>query len=93
MIRIVSVCLLSLAVTTAAVAQTNGSVAGHVRQRGSNQPIGSADVGLDGRWMAHTDTSGFYRVREVRSGWHLITVRAIAPDARPPAGGAYCDAQ
>jgi xylan 1,4-beta-xylosidase len=26
-------------------------------------------------------------------GVELITVRAIAPDARPPAGGAYCDAQ
>ena len=38
---------------------------------------GSADVGLDGRWMAHADTTGFYRIREVRSGWHLITVRAI----------------
>ena len=27
--------------------------------------------------MAHTDSAGFYRIREVRSGWHLVTVRAI----------------
>src|SRR6059036_320129 len=59
-----------------AAAQTNGSISGHVRQRDAT-PIGGAEVGLDGRWLARTDSTGFYRVREVRSGWHLVTMRAI----------------
>ncbi|MGH7607995.1 MAG: carboxypeptidase-like regulatory domain-containing protein, partial [Gemmatimonadales bacterium] len=59
-----------------AAAQTNGAIAGHVRQR-DGAAIAGAQVGLDGRWMAVTDTAGYYRIREVRSGWHLITVRAI----------------
>ena len=72
--------LLSLALLLpagAAAAQTNGSITGHIRQRVGNQPINGAEVGIDGRWVAHTDSSGFYRMREVRSGWHLVLVRAI----------------
>ncbi len=72
--------LLSLALlipASAAAAQTNGSITGHIRQRVGNQPINGAEVGIDGRWVAHTDSSGFYRMREVRSGWHLVLVRAI----------------
>ena len=69
--------LLLLAVLAApAAAQTNGSITGHVRQR-EGAPIVGAEVGVDGRWLAQTDTAGFYRIREVRSGWHLVTVRAI----------------
>jgi hypothetical protein len=59
-----------------AAAQTNGSITGHVRQR-EGALIAGAEVGVDGRWLAATDTAGFYRIREVRSGWHLVTVRAI----------------
>lgn len=59
-------------------AQTNGSITGRVRQRGVEQaPIAGAQVGLDGRWLAVTDSAGYYRIREVRSGWHRVTVRAI----------------
>jgi len=65
-----------LALAAPAAAQTNGSITGHVRQR-EGAPIVSAEVGVDGRWLASTDTAGFYRIREVRSGWHLVTVRAI----------------
>ena len=73
-----SVLLLALAaLPAAAVAQTNGSIAGHVRQREGSVPIAGAQVGLDGRWLAMTDSAGFYRIREVRSGWHLVTIRAI----------------
>jgi hypothetical protein len=59
--------------------QTNGSIIGHVRQRdgGGGVPIAGAQVGLDGRWVSQTDSAGYYRIREVRSGWHLVTVRAI----------------
>jgi outer membrane receptor protein involved in Fe transport len=58
-------------------AQTNGSIVGHVRQRTGDAPISGAEVGLDGRWVARTDSTGFYRVREVRSGWHVVAVRSI----------------
>jgi hypothetical protein len=58
-------------------AQTGGSISGHVRQRDSHAGLAGAEIGLDGRWVAHTDSSGFYRIREARSGWHLVTVRAI----------------
>lgn len=59
-------------------AQTNGSITGHVRQRGiATAPIAGAQVGLDGRWLAVTDSAGYFRIREVRSGWHRVTVRAI----------------
>ncbi len=66
-----------LVLPAAAAAQTNGAITGHVRQRTGDGPIAGAQVGVDGRWLALTDSAGFYRVREVRSGWHLVTVRAI----------------
>jgi hypothetical protein len=68
---------LIFALAAPAAAQTNGSITGHVRQRAGAAPIVGAEVGVDGRWLAATDTAGFYRIREVRSGWHLVTVRAI----------------
>jgi len=74
--RPVPLLLLAVLVPPAA-AQTNGAVTGHVRQREGAVPIVGAEVGVDGRWLAATDTAGFYRIREVRSGWHLVTVRAI----------------
>jgi hypothetical protein len=68
--------LLTSAATSLA-AQTSGSITGRVRQRGAAQAVGGAEIGLDGRWVARTDSTGFYRIREVRSGWHLVTARAI----------------
>ena len=65
---------------SAAAAQTNGSITGHVRQRDGRQPVSGAELGLDGRWLAQTDSNGFYRIREVRSGWHVVTMRAIGFD-------------
>ena len=70
--------LLTLATLAAPVAaQTNGAITGHVRQRVAGTPIPGAQIGLDGRWLALSDSVGFYRIREVRSGWHLVSVRAI----------------
>ena len=69
--------LVLTALAAPATAQTNGAITGHVRQRTGGAPIVGAEVGVDGRWLASTDTSGSYRLREVRSGWHLVTVRAI----------------
>ena len=62
---------------TALAAQTNGSIVGHVRQREGGGPLSGAQVGLDGRWVAQTDSIGYYRIREVRSGWHVVTARSI----------------
>lgn len=58
-------------------AQTNGSIVGHVRQRVGGAPLGGAQVGLDGRWVVQSDSTGYYRIREVRSGWHTVTARSI----------------
>ena len=58
-------------------AQTNGSIVGHIRQREGGAPLSGAQVGLDGRWVVQTDSIGYYRIREVRSGWHVVTVRSI----------------
>ena len=72
----------SLALLSAApvLAQTNGSITGHVRQRDGGQPLIGAEIGVDGRWLGQTDSAGFYRIREVRSGWHVVTMRAIGFD-------------
>src|SRR2546430_10074149 len=71
------VLLLLLLLAGRVSAQTGGSISGHVRQREGHTGLAGAEAGLDGRWVTHTDSSGFYRIREVRSGWHLVTVRAI----------------
>lgn len=76
-------CVALLVSASAAAAQTNGSITGHVRQRDAGQggqPVLGAEVGLDGRWLAQTDSAGLYRIREVRSGWHVVTMRAIGFD-------------
>ena len=75
--RAVPVLLALVCGAQVAMSQTNGSIVGHVRQRDGNVPIAGAQVGLDGRWLAVTDSAGYYRIREVRSAWHLVTVRAI----------------
>jgi hypothetical protein len=79
-IRAGVLCVALLIPASAVAAQTNGSVTGHVRQREGGQPLLGAEVGLDGRWLAQTDSAGFYRIREVRSGWHVVTMRAIGFD-------------
>ncbi len=63
--------------TGALAAQTSGSIVGHVRQRVGSVPVSGAEIGLDGRFLAQTDSTGYYRIREVRSGWHVVTVRSI----------------
>jgi len=73
-------CFALLVPGAAAAAQTNGSITGHVRQRDGAQPVLGAEVGLDGRWLAQTDSAGFYRIREVRSGWHVVGMRALGFD-------------
>ena len=78
--RIGLLCGALIAAAAPALAQTNGSIIGHVRQRDGSQPVSGAEIGVDGRWLDRTDSTGFYRIREVRSGWHVVTMRAIGFD-------------
>jgi TonB-dependent receptor-like protein/carboxypeptidase family protein len=58
--------------------QTGGAIAGRVRDGTSGQSIGGATISVDGgRQGAATDTGGYFRVREVRSGWHRVQVARI----------------
>jgi outer membrane receptor protein involved in Fe transport len=61
----------------ALAAQTEGAVAGRVRETGTGRSIGSAQVLVDDRLGAVTDTAGGYRVRAVRTGWHRVAARLI----------------
>lgn len=59
-------------------AQTSGAIAGHVRDAPTGQPIALARVVLDGGPQgALTDSTGAYRIRAVRAGWHTLRVEVI----------------
>lgn len=59
-------------------AQTGGAIAGRVRDATSGAGIAAVTITVDGgRQGAGTDTAGFYRVRDVRSGWHRLLVSRI----------------
>ena len=59
-------------------AQTGGAIAGRVHDATSSLSIAGALIAVDGgRQGAATDTGGFYRVREVRSGWHRVQISRI----------------
>lgn len=58
-------------------AQAEGSVAGRVSEAGTNQSLGQAQILVDERVRAISDTDGVYRVRGVRSGWHTVAARLI----------------
>ena len=62
---------------TALSAQTEGAVAGRVRDSGTGRGLGGAQVLVDDRLGAVTDTAGVYRVRAVRTGWHRVSARLI----------------
>jgi hypothetical protein len=71
--------LLALALAPGALAgQTTGAVAGHVRDAASGRGIPLARVVLDdGRHGTLTDSSGAYRLREVRAGYYTLRVEVI----------------
>ena len=60
-----------------AAAQSDGAIAGVVRQKESRAGLPAAEVLVDQRVGAVTDTAGRYRVRAVRSGWHRVAARLI----------------
>ena len=58
-------------------AQSTGTIAGVVRDQASRAPLHRAQVLVDGRLAALTDSSGAYQVRGVQSGLHRLAVRLI----------------
>jgi hypothetical protein len=64
-------------VTSRAAAQAEGIIAGVVRQKDSRAGLPAAEVLVDSRVAAVTDTAGRYRARAVRSGWHRVAARLI----------------
>ena len=58
-------------------AQSEGAIAGTVRDAGARRPLLGAQVLVDDRIGAVSDSLGQYRVRAVRTGWHRVAARLI----------------
>jgi hypothetical protein len=58
-------------------AQSEGAVAGRVHDAANGASLAQAQILIDDRLRAITDTGGFYRIRAVRSGWHRVAARLI----------------
>ncbi|MEA2722646.1 MAG: hypothetical protein QOH59_417 [Gemmatimonadales bacterium] len=69
--------VLTAVLPRAATAQAEGSVAGRVLDARAGSGLPQAQVLLDDRLAAITDTAGVYRARGIRSGWHRISARLI----------------
>jgi outer membrane receptor protein involved in Fe transport len=63
--------------TSRAAAQAEGTVAGQVRRADSRAGLPAAEILVDERIRAVTDTAGRYRARAVRTGWHRVSARLI----------------
>src|SRR5919112_3307795 len=61
----------------AAAGQAEGSIAGRVVDSRSGGGLPQAQVLVDDRLRAITDTGGIYRARGLRSGWHRVSARLI----------------
>jgi len=72
-------CVVSFAVLSGAplAAQTGGAIAGQVKDALNGRGVAAVTITVDGRQGASTDTGGYYRVREVRSGWHRVLAARI----------------
>ena len=58
-------------------AQTEGAIERPRAGAGTGRSLGGAQVLVDERVGAVTDTGGSYRVRAVRTGWHRVAARLI----------------
>ena len=76
-LAVCAVVLLALGAARPAAAQVSGTIAGTVREAGQRAPLVGAQVLVDGRLAALSDTAGAYEVRGVRSGRHRVAVRLI----------------
>jgi outer membrane receptor protein involved in Fe transport len=68
---------LIIAGATRLAAQTEGAVGGRVHDAATGRSLDGAQVLLDGRISAVTDSAGLYRIRAVRTGWHRVAARLI----------------
>jgi len=80
----VGLAALLLAAASPLAAQATGSIAGQVRDSSTGAGLSRAQVLLDRRLAALSDSGGAYEIRGVSSGWHAVTVRVIgfAPTRR-----------
>jgi hypothetical protein len=77
-VRKVAAVLLVIGAAPSLAAQTGGAIAGRVRDAVTGRGLHAVTILVDGgRQGAATDTSGAFRVREVRSGWHRVEARLI----------------
>lgn len=69
---------LSLLLAAPLAAQSTGAIAGRVTDDTTKRAISGALIWVDGgRQGATSDTSGAYRVRDVRAGWHRVRAARI----------------
>ena len=68
---------IGMALARGVAAQTEGAVAGTVRDSAARRPLPGAQVLVDDRIGAVSDSLGQYRVRAVRTGWHRVAARLI----------------
>jgi len=69
---------LTLLTTGLSEAQESGNIAGTVHDALSDVPLAGVQILIDdGRRGTLTDGQGRFRVRELRSGWHVLEVRHI----------------
>jgi outer membrane receptor protein involved in Fe transport len=67
----------ALACARGLAAQAEGAIEGRVQEAGTGRSLAAAQVLVDERVGAVSDTSGQYRVRAVRTGWHRVAARLI----------------
>jgi len=75
--EVVAAALLLGLLPSALRAQAEGAIAGRVYQSGTDRSLAQAQILVDERVRALSDTGGIYRVRGIRSGWHSLAARAI----------------
>jgi outer membrane receptor protein involved in Fe transport len=71
------VLLPTLLVTHSLAGQAEGAVAGRVRDARDDRSLGGAQLLVDAVVGAVADTSGSYRIRGMRPGWHRVAARLI----------------
>jgi TonB-dependent receptor-like protein/carboxypeptidase family protein len=72
-----AVLVTSLLLPAALHAQSEGALAGRVHDAANGSSLTQAQILVDDRLRAITDTGGIYRARGVRSGWHRVAARRI----------------
>ncbi|HEY8256075.1 MAG TPA: TonB-dependent receptor [Gemmatimonadales bacterium] len=69
--------MLAVCASPRLLAQSEGAVGGRVKDARDNRSLSDVQVLLDQVVGAVTDTTGQYRIRGVRPGWHRVAARLI----------------